>query len=289
MKILVSGATGHLGGLVIEHLLKEQGVPVEQIVALAREPGKLSALAAQGIEVRQGDFSDPASLAQAFAGIDKLLFVPTPDSDNTLRVVQNANVTKAARDAGIKHIAYPGFAFPEKSSSPLALVHLATEYMIKTTGIAYTFLRNSFYADLFVNPSLQQSVQHGAIVTNTGNGLVNTVSRNDLARAAAAVLAGEGHGNKVYELALSKPWTFEELARVVSEVSGKPVIHKAVSFEEEKTLLTGAGLPEPVALLFAGIYDSIAQGETSGASDDLEKLIGSAAPLEELVRQALQA
>jgi NAD(P)H dehydrogenase (quinone) len=288
MKILITGATGHLGGLAIQHLLHKKGVPASQIVALARDVNKASALSELGIEVRQGDFLDPASLDKAFAGITKLLFIPTPDEDNTLRVLQNANVAKAARNAGIKHIAYTGFAFAEESTSPLASVHLATEYAIRTTNIPYTFLRNSFYADVFVNPSLKASVEHGAIVTNANDGKVNAASRNDLALAAATVLSEEGHENKAYNLVSHQPWTFDELAEAVSEVSGKKVVHHRVSFEEQTSVLVKAGLPEPVAAMFAGIYASIANGETAAATDDLQKLIGDPTPLKELVGQALE-
>ncbi|MDF2926545.1 MAG: NmrA family transcriptional regulator [Paenibacillaceae bacterium] len=288
MKILVTGATGGLGGTAIQSLLDTYEVPAEQVVALARDPGKLSGRIPAEIEVRQGDYSDPGSLAKAFTAIDRLLFIPGPDRDNTLRVLQNANVVKAARDAGIKHIIYTGFAFAEKSTSPVAAVHLATEYMIRTTGIPYTFLRNSFYGDLFVSPVLKQSVERGAIVTNSGNGRVNTVFRRDLARAAAAVLAGEGHENQSYNLVLSEPWTFDELAMTASEISGKKVAHVSVSFEEQKAMLVNAGMPESLALVFAGIYASVANGETADASDDLNRLIGEPTPLKELVRQTLQ-
>lgn len=286
MSIHVTGATGELGGLVIQNLLKK--VPANQIVAVVRNVDKASALSDLGVEVRQGDYLNPESLQQAFAGAEKLLFISSPDSDDTLRIVQHANVVKAARDAGVRHIAYTGFAFAEESNIPLAQVHLATEHAIRTTQIPYTFLRNSLYTDVFVNPGLGASLEHGAIVTNTGEGKLNTATRSDLALAAAAVLTGEGHENKVYNLVSNQTWTYDELAQIVSEVSGKNIVHKAVSFEEEKNILLGAGFPEPVAVLFAGIYQAVAEGETSGTSDDLVNLIGQLTPLRETVKQVLQ-
>ncbi|QAV27680.1 NAD(P)-dependent oxidoreductase [Neobacillus thermocopriae] len=286
MSIVVTGATGQLGGLVIQHLLKK--VPASQIIAIARNVEKASALADQGVEVRHGDYDDSESLEKAFAGAAKLLFISSPDTDNTLRIVQHANVVKAARDAGVKHIAYTGYAFAEEAKLPLAYVHLATEYAIRTTNIPYTFLRNALYTELFVNEGLRASVESGALVTNAGNGIINSVTRNDLALAAATVLTEEGHENKTYNLVSNQPWSFDDLAQILSEVSGKKVVHQPVSFEEEKNILVNAGLPEPIAELTAVIYDAVSKGETSKTSDDLQKLIGSLTPLKETVKQALQ-
>ncbi len=196
-------------------------VPAAQITAVVRNVEKASSLAGLGIEVRYGDYTKPESLQQAFSGASKLLFISSPDSDDTLRVVQHANVVKAARDAGVQHIAYTGYAFGEESIVPLAQVHLATEHAIRTTGIPYTFLRNSLYTEVFINPGLGASVEHGAIVTNTGRGTVNSVTRSDLALAAATVLAGEGHENKTYNLVSNQTWSFDDLAQIVSEVTGK--------------------------------------------------------------------
>lgn len=286
MSIFVTGATGELGGLVIQGLLKK--IPANQITAIVRNVEKASALADLGVEVRYGDYLNPESLQKAFAGASKLLFISSPDSDDTLRIVQHANVVKAARDAGVKHIAYTGYAFAEESSVPLAQVHLATEHAIRTTKIPYTFLRNSLYTEVFVNPGLAASLEHGAVVTNTGSGKINTVTRGDLALAAAAVLTGEGHENKTYNLVSNQTWSFDELAQIISEITGKQVVHQAVSFEEEKNILLNAGLPEPIATMVAGINQSVAEGETAKTSNDLYNLIGSPTPLVETVKQALQ-
>jgi NAD(P)H dehydrogenase (quinone) len=287
MTIAVTGATGQLGGLVIQHLLKK--VPASQIIAIVRHVEKASALADLGVEVRQGDYLEPESLQTAFAGVSKLLFISSPDADNTLRVVQHANVVKAARDAGVKYLAYTGYAFAEESKIPLAQLHLATEHAIRTTNIPYTFLRNALYTEVFVNPGLGASVEHGAVITNTGSGRINSVTRSDLALAAATVLTTEGHENKTYNLVSNETWSFDDLAQIVSEVSGKKVVHQSVSFEEEKNILVNAGLPEPIAELMAGIYHAVSLGETSKTADDLQKLIGSLTPLTESVKQALQA
>ncbi|KAF9125749.1 hypothetical protein BGX30_000322 [Mortierella sp. GBA39] len=217
MKLVITGATGNLGGLVIDHLLKK--IPGSQIIAVVRKLDKAASLTEAGLEVRQGDYNDPGTLRAAFEGGTKLLFVSSPDTDDSLRIVQHANVITAARDAGIRHIAYTSFAFAEEN--PFALVHMATEYAIRATRIPYTFLRNGGYAEFFINDHLQANVERGAIVTNTGTGRVNAVSRSDLALAAATVLTGEGHENKEYTLVSDRPWSFDELAEVLSEVSVK--------------------------------------------------------------------
>ncbi|OLN21364.1 NAD(P)-dependent oxidoreductase [Domibacillus antri] len=287
MSIVITGATGQLGSLVIQHLF-DKNVPANEIIAVVRDKEKAPSLAEKGVEIRHGDYDHPDSLVNAFEGADKLLFVSSPDSDDTLRIVQHANVVKAARDAGVKHIIYTGYAFAEESAIPLAHVHLATEQAIRTTKIPYTFLRNSLYTEVFVNPALAASIEHGAVVTNTGKGRLNTLTRSDLALAAAVVLKEDGHENKTYTLVANKTWSFDELAQILSDISGKTIVHQAVSFEEEKAILLQAGLPEHLALMFAGIYQSIAEGETFRTTEDLEKLIGTPTPLEESVKQALQ-
>lgn len=215
-----------------------------------------------------------------------MLFVPTLLADNAMRVVQNAHVIKAARDAGVKHILYTGYAFAEHSSLPLTSVHLATEYGIQAAEIPYTFLRNSLYLHLFLDPGLlRRAIARAELVTNAGTGKVNAVTREDL--AAAAALIGEGHENKAYNLVAPEPWTFDDLAamltEVFTEVSGKKVVHRQASFAEVKADLVDAGLPEQLAEQQAGFYAAIAAGETARSSEDLVQLIGTPTSLQETV------
>ena len=273
MSIVLTGATGQLGGLVLQHLLKK--VPASEIAVAVREPEKGYAFRELGVDVRHGDYNDAASLKKAFAGASKVLLVSSPLHDDTIRIRQHATAVEAAKAAGVGQIYYTGFAFAEKSALPLAHVHLATEHAIRTTGIPYTILRNSLYADLFLNPGLLSSVETGELISSTGTGRLNTATRNDLALATATVLAEDGHENQSYDLTLPQAFSFDELAQVLSEVSGRPVVHRSVSSDEMKTILIQAGLPAPVADMMAGIYQTIANGDTSSASGDLEKLIGS--------------
>ncbi len=286
MSIVITGATGNLGGLVIQHLRKK--VPASDIVVSVRHPEKAAALAEQGIEVRHGDYDDPASLQKAFAGASKLLLISSPSFDDTERVRQHATAIEVAKNVGVGQIVYTGFAYPEQSSLGLAQVHLATEHSLRTTGIPYTFLRNAFYTHNFVNPDLKKAVEHGELVTSTGNGKLNVVSRNDLALAAATVLAEEGHENKIYELTVPQPWSFDDLAQILSEVSGKKVIHRPVSEPEMEAEMKKAGVPEAFIPFQIIVYRAIANGEFASTSGDLQKLIGNAlTPLQESVREVL--
>ncbi|RCW47955.1 NmrA family NAD(P)-binding protein [Paenibacillus prosopidis] len=248
-----------------------------EIVAVVRNAEKASALADLGVELRHGDYNDRASLEKAFARASRLLFIPSPDAhDETLRILQHANVAKAAKDANARHIIYYGYAFRETSQLPLTSTHVITERIIRTTNIPFTFLRNPLYTDVFVNPqSVGAAVQFVALVANAGEGGVHTASRHDLALAGAAVLTEDGH-----ELG--------QLAQTIANVSGKEVVYKSISFDEHKALLVQAGLPEGVAVMMSAIYQSVAEGETSKTSDDLINLIGTLIPLEEVVKQSLQ-
>ncbi|GAB6930845.1 SDR family oxidoreductase [Paenibacillus sp. JCM 10914] len=284
MKIVVTGATGKLGSLVIQHLLKR--MPPSHIIAFVRNLDKATDLMKNGIDVRKGDYNEPETIRNALQDATKLLFISSPDSDDALRVVQHANVIKAARDAGIEHIAYTSFAFAE--NNPFAVVHMAAEYAIRAAKIPYTFLRNGGYSEFFINPLLQANVKSGKIMTNSNNGKVNSVSRDDLALAAATVLTEGGHENRGYNLVSNNPWSFDDLAQVISEVSGTPVIHQSVTFHEVKNALVQVGMSETYAAMTAGIYNTIAEGGMEKHTDDLHRLIGFETPIKEQVEKALQ-
>ncbi|WP_407268571.1 SDR family oxidoreductase [Radiobacillus sp. PE A8.2] len=285
MSIIITGATGQLGGLIINNLLENEKIPAQDIVAVARNTDKAKQQYADlGIEIRYGDYDNPESLPEAFAGASKLLFISSSSFDDTERIVQHANVVKAGRDAGVKHIAYTSYAFAEESQIPLALLHLNTEYAIRVSGTPYTFIRNSLYSEVFINKDLAASIENGAIVTNAGAGRINTVNRADLAKGTAAILASEGHENKTYNFVSSTTWSFDELAEVVTKVTGKNVKHTVVSYEEQVKLLTSIGLPEGVAAFSASTYQAISEGETAKTSNDLKNLIGEESSLTDMVK-----
>ena len=273
-KIVVTGATGELGQLVVQHLLKK--VPASQIAVSVRNVEKAAALFAdQGIEVRYGDYDDPTSLEKAFSGASKLLLISTPLDDAIVRIRKHIDAIAAAKKAGVKHLIYTSFAAIDKGAFPLlGDVHSATEYTLRASGLSTTILRNAFYTEVFVNESLQLFVDSGVIVTSAGKGKVNTVERNDLALAAATVLAEEGHEDKVYELASSETWNYDELANILSDVSGKNVTHQSMSDSEALERMVNSGVPEGFTHVQIALYNSIADGNEGNVSNDLEDLIG---------------
>lgn len=286
MTIAITGATGQLGNFVIKHLLKK--IPANQIVAVVRNTEKAASLLSLGVEIRYGNYMDPASLVKAFSGISKLLLISSPDAfDETLRMVQHANVIRAAKNAGVGHICYTGTAFAEEATFGPALLHLATEYAIRASRLNYTFLRDTLYTELFIGPDLVKSIDSGIIVTNTANCKINSVTRNDLALAHATVLTQTGHENKTYNLVSNQPWTFDELAQILSDLAHKKVVHKSGSFDEAKDYLIKSGFTEPRATGRASIYNQVATGEWAKKSDDLRMLIGKETPLKETVKQVL--
>ncbi|WP_208559840.1 SDR family oxidoreductase [Marinilactibacillus kalidii] len=287
MTIAITGATGHLGRQVIQTLIEKKAN--EKIVAVVRDQEKANNMLDESVESREANYDNFDSLLAAFKGIDQLLFISSPSNDDMERVVQHATVVKAARDAGVSRIYYTSFANADHSTIPLAKLHIATEAMIKVSGLQYTFVRNPLYTDVFINPSLNQAISDGKLVSNTGNGRLNTASREDLAKATAALLMKESNENEVVELAASETWSFQELADTLSHVSGKEVTYQAVSQKEAFDYFTSTGLPEPVAQFTVALYDSISEGDIQQTSNDLKELIGKETTLSEAVKQAIQS
>jgi NAD(P)H dehydrogenase (quinone) len=238
-------------------------------------PEKAAEYADRGVEVRHGDYDDPATLVAAFAGADRLLFVSASDTTPGVRARQHQNVIDAAVQAGVGHIVYTSAITADDGQSFLA-DHTVTEGAIRASGLTFTLLRNTFYHHYFVNPGLAAMVAAGELAApSIGHPLV-TATIDELAQAAGAVLTGEGHENAVYELR-GTPWTYQELAQTLTAVSGKTVDHREISDDE-------AG-PEMGFLL-----PLLRLPEFGEPTADLEKLLGRPpASLEATVRQALSA
>ena len=268
MSIVVTGATGHLGRLTIEALLR-RGVPAEQIIATGRRTETLADLADQGVTVRRADYTDPESLRQAFAGADRLLLVSS--SEVGQRVAQHANAIRAAADAGVSLLAYTSIPKADTSSLLLAEEHRDTEKLLADSGVPHVVLRNSWYIENYT-AQLPVYLQHG-VAGAAGDGRVSAATRADFAEAAAAVLTQDGHAGATYELG-GAAFTMTELAQVVSQVTGHPVTYTDLPVEQYVEVLVGAGLPEPVAEVFADGDRGVAAGELYVDTTDLEKLLG---------------
>ena len=268
--IVVTGATGKLGRLVIAGLL-EKVLPAE-IVAAVRTPEKAADLAARGVQVKQADYSEPETLHLAFAGAEKVLLISGSELLGG-RVAQHQAVIEAAKSAGAALLAYTSILRANISTLALAREHKATEENIRASGLPFVFLRDGWY---FENQTeaLGPAVQHGAILGAAGEGRFASAARSDYAAAAVAVLTGLGHENKIYELAGDAPYTLSELAAEVSKQAGKPVAYNNLSPQDYQAALEGFGLPAALAAYLVDADLGAANGELDDSSGDLHRLIG---------------
>ena len=283
--IVVTVATGQLGRLVLEALLKQ--TPTGEIVAAVRNPDKAQDLAALGIEVRPADYSRPETLARAFASADKVLLISS--SEVGQRVAQHKAVVDAARAAGVKLLAYTSILRADTSSLDLAREHKETEAYIRASGAPFALLRNGWYLETHTG-ALAPALQHGAILGAAREGHFASAARADYAEAAAAVLLNDGHEGKVYELAGDVPYTLAEFAAEVQKQALKPVAYRNLPQAEFEAALVGFGLPAPLARLLADADAGAAKGDLDEAGDDLSRLIGRpTTSLESAVHAALAA
>jgi NAD(P)H dehydrogenase (quinone) len=284
MTIVITGATGQLGRLVVEALL-ESGLPAEQIVAAGRTVDRIADLGERGVQVRTIDYSQPESLRQAFAGADKVLLVS--GSEVGQRVEQHRNAIKAAKEAGVGLIGYTSIANADTTAMQLAAEHLATEEILRDSGVPFVLLRNGWYLENYTG-QLPVQIQHGAVFGSAGDGRVSAAARADYAAAAAAVLLREDdQADKVYELGGDDAFTLSELAKEVSAASGEPVAYTDLPADKYTQVLVEAGLPEPYAAILADSDLGIARGDLLVTSGDLSALLGRpTTPLREAVRAA---
>jgi NAD(P)H dehydrogenase (quinone) len=281
MKLLVTGATGKLGTKVVETLLKT--VPASQLVVSVRNPEMADKLRTRGVEVRHGDFDQPETLDAAFAGIDRLLII-SADGDNETRIRQHTDAVAAAERAQVKFIAYTSLGNASESKLFLAPPHQATEEAILKTGIPYSFLRNNWYLENEI-PSIQGVIAGAPWVTSAESGKVGWALQQDYAEAAAAVLAGNGHENTIYELS-GKLLTQEEFVSALGTVLGKEISVQQVDDDTYAGIMKGAGVPEFILPFLVGIQKGIRDGELEVESNDFEKLLGRpATPVNEALGQ----
>lgn len=282
--IAITGASGQLGRLVIDALLKT--VPAANLVALVRSPEKVADLAARGVVVRQGDYGQaPEALASALQGVEKLLLISS--SEVGQRAAQHRNVIHAARQAGVKLIAYTSLLHADTSPLALAAEHVETEQLLASTGIPYVLLRNGWYTENYL-ASVPAALAHNVFIGSAGEGKVAAAPRKDYAEAAARVLTLDNQAGKVYELAGDTAWTLTELAAEVSQQSGKTVHYQNLSEADFAAALEGAGLPAPFAALLADSDIGASKGGLFDDSRQLSALLGHpTTPLSASVKSVL--
>ena len=271
MMIAVTGASGKLGGLVVDGLLKV--VPSEQLVAIVRSPEKAGRFASRGVQVRRGDYSAPETLAPALAGVKRLLLVS--GSDVGKRVDQHRAVIEAAKAAGVELIAYTSVLRADSSTLPIADEHKASEELLRGSGIPFVLLRNGWYIENYTE-RLEMPLAHGAFLGAARDGRIAAATRADYAAAAVAVLTTDGHRDRTYELAGDHAFTMRELAEAVSSWAGRSLPYRDVPASAYRDALASAGLPQWAAELLVGTDLAIARGDLESSSRDLHRLIGRA-------------
>ena len=256
--IVVTGATGQLGRLVIASLIKRH-VPANQIVAAAHTPSKGADLAALGVQVREADYNKPATLAKAFEGATNLLLISSPSLDN--RFPEHKAAIDAAKTAGVQLLAYTSALKADTTAWLVAAAHLATEKYIAASGIPWVFLRHPSYLENYT-ASLGSALEHGVIAGAAGDSRNSAATRADLADAAAAVLTTPGRAGKIYELGSDVAFTMTEFAAEVSKQSGKKVVYNDLSQQAYQAMLESVGLPARLALY-------VADSDAKSASHDV--------------------
>lgn len=270
--LLVTGASGHMGRRVVELLLEAQA---GTIIAATRSPEKLADLSQQGVIVRHADFDDPASLAEAFAGVDRLLLISTDAlGEPGLRLRQHQTAVKAAETAGVNHVVYTSLVNPGPDSPVLiAPDHHGTEMALAASKLNWTVLRNNIYAEVLI-PSLSQAVHTGQLFSAAGKGKTAYVTREDCAQAAAAALAADFDGRRTLNVTGPEAVSRTDLAAIATQITGKPVTYIPLELEAMIQGMVGAGLPHFVAELLASFDTGIAQDKFSAVSNAVQELTG---------------
>jgi NAD(P)H dehydrogenase (quinone) len=271
-KILVTGASGDIGRKTLRHLLEKR--PASDLVALVRDPAKAEDLAALGIELRRGDYLDRASLVQAFTGIRKLMLTSTHAF--TDRKTAHANVIDAALAAGVEHLVYmPIFrkAHSTVSMKEITEEDIFTEQKLRSSGLTYTLAYHPPFMDVLAFYIGTNAVQTGIRVP-AGNGRFAAATRDDLAAAHAAILAGEGHENKSYSLTGDPAVSFSDIADILSDIHGKKVPYVALSESDYLASMTANGAPDSLAQFVLEWVRNMNGGEWQEQTTDLETLIG---------------
>jgi len=281
-KIIVSGASGQFGHAAASQLL-DMG---EEVIALSRNVDKIADLAERGADVRAADFDSPDGLEEAMAGGDKLLLISTTLVGQRAR--QHGNAIDAAKKAGVKHIVYTSLLGVRRPGNPSVegFDHIATEELLEQSGVPYTFLRNSLYADAVATAMAIPALEAGGKMENAGKGRVPVISRDDCVAAAVGVLTQDGHENKAYDITGPDLWTLPDAMALVAEMAGKPITVEDVDDEGMYRYFDSIGAvrkaedltPDtPIPWASEGMVtfgQSIREGFMDIESDDVERITG---------------
>ena len=266
---LVTGANGKLGRHVTKLLLDAK---VGTVIAASRDPSKLADLAAQGAQTRRADFDDPASLNEAFTGVDRLLIISTDSLGTGKRLAQHAAAVAAAKAARVGHVVYTSMPKPETSAVTFAADHLGTENTIKASGLPYTLLRNSWYQENLLM-GLPAALKSGQWYSSSGDGRNPYIAHADCARAAAAALI-QAPVNQTFTLTGPELLTAQQIAALASQITGKPLQVVEVTDEELAGGMAHAGVPEAIIPMLVSFDTNTRQGGFDILTNDVERLTG---------------
>ncbi|WP_100448037.1 SDR family oxidoreductase [Glycomyces xiaoerkulensis] len=267
--IAVTGVTGHLGRLVVEHLLERQ-VPPDQIIALARDPDRAGDLASRGVLVRHFDYDRPNTLQPALADVEKLLLVS--GSEVGKRLTQHRNVIDAASYAEVGLLLYTSMLHADTSQIALAPEHIGTEHHIAESGLPHLILRNGWYMENYTE-SLGHVIESGTLYGAAGKGRVAGATRNDYAEAAAVLLTEDHGADRVFELCGDEPFTYDQLAAAVGKVAGTDVVYQNMDPDAYRQALLESGAALETAEALSNFDEGIARGDLDSDSSDLTDLI----------------
>lgn len=283
MSVVVTGASGQFGRAAADQLIRL--IPPSELILTTRRPEQLADLAAKGAQVRFADFDDPASLKAAFAGGDKMLLISTARAGSRLQ--QHRNAVEAAKAAGVKHVAYTSFVNARKPGNPSVecFDHRDTEIFIEQSGLAFTHLRDSHYAEAVATIIAPIAILAGRVPTSAHDGVEAMVSRDDCVASAVAVLTTPGHENRAYDLTGPELLSIPQAVRMIAELSGKPVVADYVSDDDMFAHFDALGFPRQASDHvdperpwssdgMVSFERAIREGYFAVISNDVEKLTG---------------
>lgn len=258
--IIVTGASGAFGRLAAQQLLER--VPASELIFTTRKPEALAEFAARGAQVRAADFDDPASLRAAFKGGTKMLLISTARVGT--RVEQHKSAIDAAVATGVRHIAYTSVMNAHRDDNPAIVKrdHRATEQHMERSGIAWTHLRDGWYADAIATAMAIPALMHGKLPDNSMPGRAAHVAREDCVASAVAVLTTPGHENRAYTLTGPALLTVADCMAIVSELSGKPIEVNTVDDDTMLAYFDAMGVPRHAS-------DIVPNGPIPWSSDDM--------------------
>jgi NAD(P)H dehydrogenase (quinone) len=267
MIIGVSGASGNLGRAIVRELqARSQG---HKIVAVSRTPEK----APEGIEGRLGDYDRPDTLASAYAGLDRVVLIPTSDLRPGMRGSQNEAGIAAAVAAGVKHIVLLSAAGTREQEEPaIGASYWRGEQALIKSAPKWTILRMNYYAEALANEA-RSAAKSGAL-TGFAENKVAFVGREDVAAAAAGILLGDGHAGAIYNATGATAYTGAERAALVSEILGTRISFAVIPVRTLQAGMAQMGLPEHIINTVVDIQQDFASGAFNVVTGDVEKLAG---------------